>query len=321
MQNLPRGGELRRSILAPEGHVIVVSDSAQIEARTLAWLAGDNELLQLFAAGADVYKHMAAQIYGIPIDQVTKEQRFIGKIATLGLGYGMGHAKFRHTLAAGAMGPAVFVSEFEAQRIVGMYRQSRYKIKVLWYAMNSLLGSLARKTPGYAVPPLVTDDEYRVWLPNGLFLRYPFLDARLDDYGEFTDFKYYDLKEGARRKMLGLVRSTEQDEKETKIGKRIYGGLFTENVVQALARIIVADQMLEISNRLKETGSLYGANPDVGYVRQVVTMSHDEVVVVVPEAEAEATQDMMLSVMRTPPAWAPCLPLNAEASFDVNYSK
>ena len=80
LQNLKRGGELRRSILAPKGHVIVVADSAQIEARVLAWLAGQLDIVNAFAMKEDVYKLMASAIYGVPVDQVTKDQRFIGKI-------------------------------------------------------------------------------------------------------------------------------------------------------------------------------------------------------------------------------------------------
>ena len=94
MQNLPRGGELRKAILAPPGMMIVSCDSAQIEARVLAWLAGHDKLLELFRSGEDVYKHQAAAIYGIPVEQVTPEQRFLGKVCVLGLGYGMGHDKF-----------------------------------------------------------------------------------------------------------------------------------------------------------------------------------------------------------------------------------
>ena len=89
LQNLKRGGELRRSILAPKGHVIVVADSAQIEARVLAWLAGQLDIVNAFAMKEDVYKLMASAIYGVPVDQVTKDHRFIGKVCTLGLGFGL----------------------------------------------------------------------------------------------------------------------------------------------------------------------------------------------------------------------------------------
>lgn len=312
LQNLKRKGELRRSILAPEGHVIVVADSSQIEARMTAWLANDYELLDLFATGADVYKHMASQIYLVPVDQITSEQRFIGKIAVLGLGYGMGWKKFQHTLATGAMGPVVHLPDSECQRIVSMYRSARLAIAKLWKRMDFMLYSMfMKRLDEYG--PLRSDEECRIWLPNDLYLQYPFLNGSEDEFGNVGDYHYYDFEDGMRMRMLNSF------DKEK--GKKIYGGLLTENVVQALARIVVADQMLSISTKLRETGGVFGANPDVGVIRKVVTMTHDEVVVVVPEEEGQLTLDLMINEMRKPPAWCAGLKLNAEGGFDVNYSK
>lgn len=310
MQNLKRGGELRKSIIAPEGHVIVVADSAQIEARVLAWLADDKELLSLFANSEDVYKHMAAQIYSRPTSEITKDQRFIGKIAVLGLGYGMGWAKFKHTLATGAMGPAVDMSDDECQQIVRKYRLMRLPITKLWTSMELILYKMVLKREGtYSV--LRHDAEGRIWLPNGLYLQYPFLTADYDEIRDMmTDYRYFDYVTGIRNRMLG--RAPARDE-----GKKIYGGLLTENVVQALARIIISEQMLRISNRLKETDS----PAEVRMVRRIVTMTHDEIVVCAPQDEGQAVLDMMIDEMRTPPDWCSSLPLNAEGGFDVNYSK
>lgn len=313
LQNLKRGGELRRSILAPEGHVIVVADSAQIEARMTAWLAADTELLDLFEQGQDVYKYMASQIYNVPVEEITKDQRFIGKIAVLGLGYGMGWKKFQHTLRAGAMGPAVDIDDNEAQRIVYMYRKARHRISALWQRLDRVLSSMVmkRKCDEIFLP---WDDEGRIWLPNGLFLSYPFLTADYDSYTEtLKDFRYYDYETGVKR-MFGAEIKKED-------GKKIYGGLLTENIVQALARIVVAEQMLRVGNNLKETGGLEGANPDVGVIRKVVTMTHDEIVVVVPENEADATLEMMIREMRQAPEWCVGVPLNAEGGYDTCYSK
>lgn len=305
LQNLKRGGELRRSIIAPEGHVIVVADSAQIEARVTAWLARDQELLDLFAEGADVYKHMAGQIYQIDPDSVTKDQRFIGKIAVLGLGYGMGWKKFQHTLATGAMGPAVELSDDECQRIVRMYRTARHKITTLWKGLELVLYKMVIKRPG-EFGPLRHDDAYKVWMPNGLYLNYPFLTADIDNEERLTNYRYYDYQTGVARSM-GLDT--------TKNSHKIYGGLFTENVVQALSRIIVGAQMMDISRYLKERDGIDGMR------RKVVSMTHDEVICVVPENEADQTLDYMVSAMRKPPMWCSGIPLNAEGGFARDYSK
>lgn len=362
LQNLKRGGELRKSIIAPEGHVIVVADSAQIEARVTAWLADDRELLGLFAAGEDVYKYMAAQIYNKPVSEITKDERFIGKIAVLGLGYGMGAAKFQHTLATGAMGPAVDLPYDECVRIVQAYRNTRLKISELWNQMDRILTEMILKRKGeHSV--LRWDEQYRIWLPNGLYLQYPGLSG--DKYSKFSEeplekneqgkvvYKGLSTKKTKEevafrnifyRDYIGAVRArvlaatddidqeaedqAHQDEEYVTDssgkpkGKKIYGGLLTENVVQALARIIVGEQMLRISNNLKETsGAPIAGSPEARMVRRVVTMTHDEIVVCVPAEAGQATLDMMIEVMRTPPSWCDGIPLNAEGGFDVNYSK
>lgn len=305
LQNLKRGGELRKSIMAPEGHAIVVADSAQIEARVNAWFAGDSELLSLFRTGADVYKHMASEIYRIPVEEVDKTQRFVGKVAVLGLGYGMGWAKFQHTLAAGAMGPPVDLDDGECAHIVRMYRNSRLPIAKLWRAMENVLYSMVMKKQGER-HPVRWDDENRIWLPNGLFLQYPFLSAEGDET-QLSNYKYYDYDTGVKRSFGVKI----DDSKAI----RIYGGLLTENIVQALARIIVAEQMLIIADTLKQRSA------GDGRIRRVVTTTHDEIVVCVPEEEAQETLDMMLKEMSTPPSWCSDLPLSADGGFDRIYSK
>ena len=283
LQNLKRGGELRRSILAPEGHVIVVADSAQIEARVLAWLAGQTDIVQAFANKEDVYKLMASAIYGVPVDQVTSDQRFIGKICVLGLGYGMGPNKLQQTLKQGVMGPPVDISLEECRRIVNIYRLRNYKIRQLWKIMDDIIVSMITGTHGEFGP--LTYGKGYIQLPNGLFLQ------------------YYDLRGEVEVHHDDLV--VHEATYLTRQGRRkIYGGLLTENVVQALARCIIADQMLEISKKYR-----------------VVTMTHDEIVVVCPEKDADKCLADMLKVMSTAPEWAEGLPLAAEGGWDINYSK
>ena len=276
LQNLKRGGELRRSILAPEGYSVVVSDSAQIEARMLAWLAGQDNVVEAFATGKDNYKIMASYIYNIPVEEVTKDQRFIGKVCTLGLGYGMGASKLCNTLAVGAMGPAVDLPLEECQRIVNIYRTRNAAIKRLWAKMENILVAMYVGREGTFGP--ISYGKGYIRLPNGLFLQYPglkcdFFDDRL---GECTYAN----------------------------NRYIYGGLLTENVVQALARIVVADQMLEVDKKYR-----------------VVTMTHDEIVAVCPKRSAKRCLSTMVRIMSTAPEWAQGLPLAAEGGFDDCYSK
>ena len=283
LQNLKRGGELRRSILAPKGQVIVVADSAQIEARVLAWIAGQMDIVHAFANKEDVYKLMASAIYNKPVDQITKDERFIGKICVLGLGYGMGFAKLQQTLKQGIMGPPVEISLEECKRIVNIYRSKNYQIKNLWKKMDTIIAAMLSGANGQLGP--ISYGKWYIQLPSGLFLQYYGL------HGE-AEVRYDDLVVQEATYLTRYGRT------------KLYGGLLTENVVQALARCIVADQMLEISKKYR-----------------VVTMTHDEIVAVCPKRQAQKCLDDMIKVMSTPPSWAPDLPLAAEGGFDDCYSK
>jgi hypothetical protein len=282
-QNLKRGGELRRSILAPDGHVIVVADSAQIEARVLAWLANQLDIVHAFAAKDDVYKLMASAIYGVPVDQVTKDQRFIGKICVLGLGYGMGPDKLRDTLAAGTMGPPVHLEAHECQRIVDIYRSRNSEIVKLWRKMDMVITSMVAGAVG-KLGPIEYGKSY-IRLPNGMFLHY---------YGITGDIE--------ERRGTAVVTNAKYMTRNAM--SKIYGGLLTENVVQALSRCIIAEQMLKVADKYR-----------------VVTMTHDEIVAVCPAKDADKCLEYMLEVMSTPPEWAPDLPLAAEGGYDTCYSK
>ena len=284
LQNLKRGGELRRSILAPKGHVVVVADSAQIEARVLAWLSQQMDIVNAFATKQDVYKLMASVIYGVPVEDVTKEQRFIGKICVLGLGYGMGPQKLQQTLKQGTMGPPVDISEDECRRIVSIYRQKNWKIKAFWKKMDQMITNMTLGIESKEGP--IEAGKGFLRLPNDMFLQY---------------FGLHGTAEIVRDDLV-MTETTYL----TRTGRtKLYGGLLTENVVQALSRIIIAEQMLKIH--------------DAGY--RIVTMAHDEIVIVTKKKDAKKALDFMIKTMSTPPDWAPDLPLAAEGGYDTNYSK
>ena len=297
LQNLPRVNKyeprpsdgLRRSIIAPKGHMLVVSDSAQIEARLTAWLAGQQDVVDLFAAKEDVYKHMAAQIYNKPVAKVTKDERFIGKIAVLGLGYGMGAKKFQTTLALGMMGPPMDLTILECKKIVNLYRGRNYHISNVWKTFGDVLEQMSLGNSGVLFDGLLEYDSMSVWLPNGMALHYPGLHR--DETG---GYKY----------------------KAHEVWKRIYGGLLLENVIQALARIVVGEQMLLTKTYLDKI------KVKKSEVSRVVLMTHDEIVSCVPERYAVATETAMIKIMRTTPHnWGADIPLDAEAGFDFCYSK
>lgn len=284
-QNFGRKSELRRCIVAPKGHRLVVVDSGQIEARVLAWLAEQNDVLDVFreydrGTGPDPYKTLAAEIYKKGVEEINKAERFVGKVGRLGLGYGMGAAKFEYTLAAGIMGPPVAVSPAECRRAVAVYRRANERIARLWELLERILGfMLAGKTVKYR--DVLTFHPDHVVLPNGLALHYPELKAVWTDDGP-KNFTYRSSKRGHR--------------------SSIYGGKFAENLVQALARNVVAEQGIRIAERYR-----------------VVLLVHDEVVLYVPTEEAEEAKRFAIEQMTVPPAWCADIPLAAEGGIGRNY--
>jgi len=300
LQNLRRGGELRKSILAPPGYRVVVADSAQIEARMLAWIADDEPLLQQFRNKEDVYKDMASSIYNVAVDEVNKVQRFVGKVAVLGLGYQMGAPKFQTTLQLGLMGPKVDITISEASKVVSTYRKKRIAIKRMWERAEQFLSTLFVGEHAEYKCLRIDGANDKIHLPNGMYLHYPGLTCDYDPSDmRGYDFKYYDYENAVKAAMDLPV--------DKKKAKHLYGGIVVENLTQALARIVVGEQMLKIRRRHPEY--------------DIVTMTHDEIVIITPEAQADEALENMITIMRTPPDWAPDLPLDAEGGHDVNYSK
>lgn len=287
-QNLPsrdaKKKALKNAIVAPEGYVVINSDSSQIEARVLAWLAGQDDVVAAFAAKEDVYRKMAAKIYSCKPEEVTKEQRFVGKTVILGCGYGTGWAKLQSTLAVAD--PPMALDEAEARRVIDVYRDSNSSIKALWEDGDQLLEDLiqqvvfkeASKSFFFGKRECVRYDRNGIILPSGFSIRYP-----------------------------GLQKVTEQNKtrlvyKSRKGEVNIWGGTVVENVVQALARCIVGEQLLNISKHYK-----------------VALTVHDSVVCVVPADEADEALKIVTGFMSKAPAWAEGLPVACEATHGLSY--
>jgi DNA polymerase I-like protein with 3'-5' exonuclease and polymerase domains len=228
LQNLPSRGPnakaLKRAIIAPEGHMIVEADSAQIEARVLAWLAEQGDLVTAFANKEDVYKKMASKIYGVQEEDVTKEQRFVGKTTILGAGYGMGAPKFQLQLKSFGTD----IELHEAQRIIKIYREANDMISKLWKdANNSIKYMYQGSVLQFGRQGVLEVVDGGVRLPSGLVMRYDDLRGEQDEKGvEYT----YKTRRGRTR---------------------IYGGKVIENVCQGIARCIIGEQMLKIAKRYR----------------------------------------------------------------------
>ena len=281
LQNLPSRGPdgktLKKSITAPDGHVLIDCDSSQIEARVLAWFAGQDDLTKAFRKKEDVYVKMAARIYDVLEDQVTKDQRFVGKTTILGAGYGMGAVKFQAQLES--FGTSIPIEE--ARRIINIYRDTNWKISHVWREAQNMVSHLSRGDSvqfGKEGVVEVMGDRSAIKLPSSLLMRYDDLQGEQNAQG--VEYTY-----------------------ETRRGRtRIYGGKVIENVCQALARCIIAEQMLLINRRY----------------RPVLTV-HDSVICCVENDEAEEAKEYVERCMRYVPKWAKGLPLECESGMAKAY--
>ncbi len=283
LQNLPRGSILKNAIIAPPGYVVVDSDSSQIEARTLAWLAEQNDLVDAFERGEDVYRIMASSIYNKATEEISKDERFVGKTTILGAGYGMGAQKFKAQLKTFN----VEVSDEETAHIIKVYRETYDWIPALWrkagLALDAIINNQSMSLGRTGV--LEVEGRKGIRLPNGLYVKYPNLRKMRNEQGK--DEYVYDTKKG-----------------KAVVPNRIYGGKVIENVCQALARIIIGEQMLQVAKKYK-----------------VVMTVHDAIACVIPEQEAETGKEYVEMCMKMRPKWAQDLPLSCEAGMGKSYGE
>jgi len=231
LQNLPsrgpNGKKLKKSMVAPDGYMLIDCDSSQIEARVLSWLAGQDDLTQAFHVGDDVYKKMAMSIYGVNREEdVTKDQRFVGKTTILGAGYGMGAVRFKDQLQSFGFD----IELDEARRVINIYRETNFHITRLWkdasYTIENM--TMNNKTQlGIGDVLEVLPEQNAIILPSGLLMYYHDIKGEQGEKGmEYT----YKVRRGRNR---------------------IYGGKVIENVCQAVARCIIGEQMLKIAKKYR----------------------------------------------------------------------
>jgi DNA polymerase len=290
LQNLPtvRGSKgkskLRQGLCAPEGYSVIAADLGQIEARLVAWICGALPLLQQFRARLDPYAIMGSLIFGYPVDpKVHLLERFIGKTAILGLGYGCGATKFYNMviMLARTLGidlGTMWTMEL-AQQSVDTYRTVNAPIQYSWRKLDQAIRTawLGKGGPVQFLPCTIEYGEVK--LPSGLSLKY--------------DRPAFDFETGEHTFYYG------------KFKHKIYGAKLLENIVQALARIVVMNAALRIADR--------------GY--KFALQAHDELVFVVPNSEVDIAKKIIHEEMVRPPSWAPDLPLTASIGVGVNYGE
>lgn len=295
LQNLPARGNttIRRALKAPTGELVIACDSSQIEARTVAWVAGQEDLLEAFRERRDVYSEFASEVYGRKITKADKVERFVGKTCVLGLGYGMGAEKFRRTLEIGQAGISVKIDINEAERIVRLYRQKNWKIVQFWQKCGNALKDILYGGEN-ELHPQVRYDKKGIRLPNGFYIQYPALRETASGFMYISDARTY--QKAIKDRVL--TGSPPEDIAWTKV----YGGKVTENIVQALAAIVIREQMAAI-----------------GQHHHVAFQVHDEIIITSPADTADAAEQKLVAVMSTPPKWAPDLPVACESGKASTY--
>ena len=269
---------LRSMLIADEGNRLMFADYSAIEARVLAWVAGQNDLVETFRKGGDVYIEMASAIYNVGVESVTDKQRQVGKMAILGCGYGMGGKRFAEQCAS--MG--IRVDEDEAKRIVSVYREKNNRIAQYWRDVENDFVEMVKGAGRVGTVPLP--------LPSGRSLTYhnPRIIQRETPWGAMRDTAQVDTLNSVTRQWVSQI---------------IWGGLLTENVVQATARDMMATAMMALEVK--------------GY--NVILSVHDEIICEVPDDFGSL--DEMIDIMTRVPAWAEGCPINAEGKEGKRYRK
>lgn len=292
MQNMPagRGGKepiLRRGFVAPLGHLVVVGDLAQIEARLVAWLAGCKLLLEEFAKkGGDPYSAFASLIFGFPVDKkLNPVHRFIGKTGVLGLGYQCGDNKFYTMVSTLARLMDIKIDDVIpwtkelAGKTVYMYRDKYFQVKQLWSVLQQVIPSVwGSSDSGQQVrigPCTIRYGEIEG--PNGLKLLYnnPRKDATTYEWVYDYGFGTY----------------------------KMYGGKMLENIIQFIARIIIMNAALRLN--------------DLGY--RFVLQSHDELAFIVPIDDLANAKNIIYQELTRRPSWGMDIPLEAEVNHGSTY--
>ena len=293
-QNLPRiipgkprtSDALRNCLRAPKGHKVIVSDLSGIEMRVNHFLWKVQSSMELFQNDvmADLYKDFASVRYGVTPEQVDKTMRQMGKVAHLGLGFGAGAPTFRR-FAKVQYG--LDIPEDEALVIVTEWRE-KYAAIVAGWKLSGQGFLAAYKGQSAEVDPwgLVESCPEGFRLPSGRIIHYP--NLHMEDDGQWPD--------GRQRRSMMYASGRHK--------ARITGPKACENIVQALARDIIFDDALLF---YKSTG-----------LRPQLRV-HDELVYVVPDAEAQPMLDELQRIMRTPPSWWPELVVHSEGDVAQTY--
>lgn len=299
---------IRPAFTAKEGHTLLVADYSAIELRGLAWVAGETELLESLSKGEDIYRKMASVLYEVSPDQISDEQRWVGKQIILGCGYQMSGSKFELMCAnfgvnlrdVGVSGDEC-VEAYRASYpriagvVAGTYNDRPYRRGGVWHLFgDGVLACVDSGTAGNVGHCTIRKDGRHmvIELPSGRPIVYRNPRVEL-------------LRAKVAGKPVGDPKPTVVFEHPRGYSKVLFGGSITENVVQGISRDLLVDAM--------EQCELEGIPP--------VMHVHDEIVCEVPEAQASVKSQEMETIMRNPPQWAAGFPVDVKGYATRRYVK
>lgn len=275
---------------------LIIVDYAAVEARGVAWVAGDEPLLEAYREGRDIYCEMASTVFGRPVAKSDKTERKVGKELVLGAGYSMGANRFARQCKIKGIDLAAIGTS--AQACVSAYREMHAPIKQLWRRLgDAAMGVVKGDEQSVTVGPVRVCRDGRhmlILLPSGRPIVYR--NARIED------------QVPAYCRMLGLPeipKPTVVYDHPRGYAKGVYGGLLTENVVQGLCRDLLATSLVRCEQE---------ALPVVLHV-------HDEIVCEVPTATSERDLERLIEIMTDVPPWARGFPVAAEGFVSPRYTK
>ena len=295
----PLIAQVRNTLMAPDGHILLIDDSAQIEARELAWVAHQEDLVRGFANGEDIYSEFASDLFQEyvwkPNEEETKTpegktaniRRGFGKDTILGCGYGLGTNTFylrcrQNPTLRGLFDSGEYDWDF-VDRLIKVYRSKYSDIPAFWREIERCFRVCAKygKEMEYKISDRASlrfekvGSSLYLWLPSGRKLIYPHVSVKVKD-----------------------------DSLSYEHGK-LYGGHLTENVIQSICRCLMSGWLLQCED---------------SYI-PIVLHTYDELVGCVPEEKAEEKLKVMNNIMCTGPVWAEGLPLDSEGCISKRYKK
>ncbi len=273
-QNLKRGSNIRKAVGAPAGHVIVKADKSQVEARVLAVIAGQWDLIEKFRNGEDPYIGIASKFYGRPITKDDKEERQFGKVLVLQAGFGASGASIVRS-AKRAVIP-VYLTDAEGEEAKVLYRSENQAIEAYWRQGGRMLSAIGETSRAIQWGP-VTVDTGVIWLPGGVPMWYPEMHYHRDEETGEENWRYKTRRGWAR----------------------IWGSFLAQNVTQALSRIDMSGSLHRIYARTR--------------IRWA-HLEHDAATWVVPVDLSDKFVKIVEEEMTRAPDWLPGIPLGCEVS-------